>query len=59
MPIDGGDAEKMIAKFAQAGISHDQLAADLQREGVESFVKAWNEMLCSIRSKSVTLKAAG
>jgi transaldolase len=59
LPADGGDAQKMIAKFAQAGIDHDRLAADLQREGTESFVKAWNELLDSIRSKSATFKAAG
>ncbi len=59
MPADGGDAEKAIAKFAKAGIDHDQLAADLQREGAESFVKAWKELLGSIASKNVTLKAAG
>ena len=59
MPADGGDAEKMISKFAQAGIDHDQLATDLQREGTESFVKAWNDLLSSIASKNVLLKAAG
>jgi transaldolase len=59
MHADGGDAEEMIARFAQAGIKCDQLAADLQREGAESFIKAWNEMLGSIRSKSLTLKATG
>ena len=59
LPHDGGDAEKMIAKFTQAGIDHDRLAADLQREGAESFVKAWKELLDSIRSKSATFKAAG
>ena len=59
LPADGGDAQKMIAKFAQAGIDHDRLAADLQREGTESFVKAWKELLDSIRSKSATFKAAG
>jgi transaldolase len=59
LPVDGGDAEKVIAKFAKAGIDHDQLAADLQREGAESFVKSWNELLDSIESKNVTLKAAG
>ncbi len=57
MPADGGDAEKTIAKFAKAGFDHDQLAADLQREGTESFVKAWNELLSSIASKNVLLKA--
>ena len=49
----------MIAKFGQAGIDYDQLAADLQREGTESFVKSWNELLGSIASKDVPLKAAG
>jgi transaldolase len=59
MPVDGGNAEKMIAKFGQAGIDHDQLAANLQREGAESFVKSWNELLGSIASKNVKLKATG
>ena len=59
LPVDGGDAEKMIAEFGQAGIDYEQLAADLQREGTESFVKSWNELLGSIASKKVTLKAAG
>lgn len=59
LPVDGGDAEKVIANYAQAGIDHDQLAADLQREGTESFVKSWDELLDSIESKNVTLKAAG
>jgi transaldolase len=59
MPLDGGNAEKMIAKFGKAGVDHDHLAADLQREGAESFVKSWNELLGSIASKNVTLKATG
>ena len=59
LPVDGGDAEKMIAKFCQAGIDHDQLAADLQREGTESFVKAWKELLGTIASKGAAFKAAG
>jgi transketolase len=59
LAVDGGDADKMIAKFGQAGIDYDQLAADLQREGTESFVKSWKELLGSIASKDVPLKAAG
>jgi transaldolase len=58
MPADGGEAETMLARFTQAGINHDQLAADLQREGAESFVESWNELLTSIRSKS-ELKVVG
>ncbi len=58
MPVDGWDAEATLAEFAQAGINHDQLAADLQHEGTESFVKSWTELLASIGSE-VRLKAAG
>jgi transaldolase len=59
LPFDGGDAEKVIAAFAKAGIDDDELAADLQREGAESFVKSWKDLLDRIGSKSATLKVAG
>ena len=59
MPVDGGDAENMIARFAQAGIDHDRLAANLQNEGAESFVQSWKDLLASIGSKSAAVKAAG
>jgi transaldolase len=59
MPFDGGDAEKMVARFAQAGVNRDGLAAGLQTEGTESFAKSWQELLDSIGSKSVAFKAAG
>jgi len=49
----------MIVKFAQAGVDHDRLAADLQREGTESFVKSWKELLDSIGSKSTKFRVAG
>lgn len=58
LPIDGGDAEEVIAKFVACGIDDQQLAADLQREGAESFVKAWKDLIDRIDSKSATLKAA-
>ncbi len=57
--LDGGDAEKVIAAFAKAGIDDDQLAADLQREGAESFVKSWKDLLDRIGSKHTALKAGG
>ena len=59
LPFDGGDAEKVIAAFAKAGIDDDELAADLQREGAESFVKSWKDLLDRIRSKHAALKAGG
>ncbi len=57
MPANGGDAEKMITKFRNAGIDYHQLAADPQREGTQSFVKSWDELLSAVASKNVTLKA--
>ena len=58
MSIDGGDTEEVIAKFKAAGINDGQLAADLQREGAESFVKSWQDLLDCVASKSVALQAA-
>src|SRR5439155_3761056 len=43
LPADGGDAEEALAQFVQSGIDLDELAARLQAEGAESFVKSWEE----------------
>lgn len=55
---DGGDCEEVLAKFAQAGIDIDALAATLQSEGAKSFANSWNELMSVISSKSAMLKAA-
>ncbi|MFI5167993.1 MAG: transaldolase [Thermoanaerobaculales bacterium] len=59
LPVDGGDCEEVLARFAKAGIDTDALAAQLQEEGASSFVKSWNELLQCIASKSEVLKKAG
>ncbi len=53
---DGG--EEVIRRFAAAGVEVDALAARLQDEGAQSFVKSWNELLAVIDSKCVSLKKA-
>ena len=58
LPVDGGNAEMVIAAFAKAGIDDDKLAADLQRDGAASFVASWKDLLNCIESKVTTLKAA-
>lgn len=58
MRRDGGDAEEVLARFARAGVDVDALAARLQSEGAQSFVKSWRELLESISEKSSALKAA-
>jgi transaldolase len=58
MRPDGEDAEKMLARFAAAGIDVAALAKQLQLEGAQSFVKSWKELMQSLLDKSKTLAAA-
>jgi transaldolase len=58
LPVDGGDAETVLAEYRKAGIDIDQLAAQLQKEGAESFDKSWNELMQCLTEKSDTLKKA-
>ena len=58
LPADGGDADKELARFADAQIDVDALARELQDDGAKSFVKSWNELMGVIGSKSETLKRA-
>jgi len=58
MPRDGGDAEKVLAEFAREGVNDAKLAADLQREGTQSFDKSWNSLLARIAEKSAALKGS-
>jgi len=58
MRLDGGDAEAVIAQFANAGIDIDALAASLQKEGGESFAKSWSDLMAQIAAKSQGLSKA-
>ena len=58
MPRDGGDAEQVLAQFAQAGVDDSALAEQLQREGAEAFDKSWNDLMDCLRSKTEQLKKA-
>jgi transaldolase len=55
LSFDGGDAEEMIASFVQAGVDVAELAAQLQREGKQSFAKSWYDLMECIVSKSTAL----
>jgi transaldolase len=59
IPADGGDADDVLGEFQSAGVDTDELAARLQREGAEAFVKSWKDLLESIESESRRLAAAG
>jgi len=56
MATDGGDCERVLGEFANAGVDVDALAARLQDEAAKLFVKSWNELMAVIASKSAALK---
>ena len=58
LAADGGDAESVIAEFGRAGVDVAALAADLQQEGAEAFVKSWKGLLDCIAAKSEALTAS-
>jgi len=58
LPIDGGNSEEELARFADAKIDVHALSRQLQDEGAKSFVKSWNDLLGVISSKSALLKRA-
>lgn len=52
LPADGGDADAMLARFTEAGVDLGEVAARLQRDGAESFVNAWNELMDRIAQQT-------
>lgn len=59
LPADGGDAEAVLARFAEEGIDIDALAAKLQSDGAAAFVTSWDELLAGIASKASELSKVG
>ena len=56
MRADGGNCEEVLKQFAEAGVDVHALAQRLQKDGADSFVKSWNELMGVIASKSAALK---
>ncbi len=52
-----GDAERVMADLAAIGIDYDDVIAVLEQEGVEKFVKSWNELLDTVSEQMETAKA--
>jgi transaldolase len=53
------DGEATLARFEQAGIDIDALAAQLQRDGAQAFVASWEKLMRRIDDKSKALVDAG
>jgi transaldolase len=58
LPVDGGDAESVLAEFRRQGIDDAALAERLQREGADAFAKSWHALLARIAEKSAQLAEA-
>ena len=58
LPADGGDAEETLARIGRAGVDVGALAATLQTEGAESFVKSWDDLLARISAKYSEVRSA-
>ena len=55
MPADGGDADKVLARFAKEGVDTAALAARLQSDAAKSFVAAWGDLMSRIEAQSASL----
>jgi transaldolase len=58
LPDDGGDADRTLDRFTQAGIDLDALALRLQQEGAAAFRVSWTRLLDCIARKRRLLAAA-
>ncbi len=52
LPADGGLAEAVIAEFVREGIDDTALAAELQRQGADSFTRSWRELMMRLGAKA-------
>jgi transaldolase len=59
MPVDGGDAEDVLRRFAKAGVDVAALGTKLQSEGAQSFDESWNKLMRSLALKGGASTPAG
>jgi len=55
LPADGGDADELLKRFADAGVDTEALAAQLQRDGAKSFVSAWHDLIDRIEAQAASV----
>jgi len=59
LPLQALDCDQMLTEFAQAGIDVDAVAAQLQEDGAEAFVKSWLSLMDCISSRAQALEQVG
>jgi len=55
LPRGGGDGTAALSAFEEIGIGISALAAQLQNEGADAFIKSWRDLLSAIDAKSKVL----
>jgi transaldolase len=58
IPLDGGDAEAVLAQCRRLGLDDTALAARLQREGADAFATSWRTLLQGLATKTEALTQA-
>ncbi len=57
LPPDGGDSAATLKEFEDAGVDLAALAARLQSEGADGFVKSWEDLMAHIDEQTASLVA--
>jgi transaldolase len=52
MATDGGNCNATLRQISAAGIDIDLLAETLQRDGAQSFVDSWKQLLQRVAEKA-------
>jgi transaldolase len=52
------EAEELLAKLAEAGVSYEDVVQTLEAEGVQKFSDSFDQIVESVRAKRGTLAAA-
>ncbi|GAA3352965.1 transaldolase [Streptomyces antimycoticus] len=55
LPADGDGCDAVLARFADAGVDVNALAAKLQSDGAASFAASWNDLLACISAQREVL----
>lgn len=54
LPVDGGDAEAVLAALGAAGVDVEALGRRLQDDGASAFVASWEQLLACIAAKAAS-----
>ena len=57
LTADGGNSSHILSEISKSGVNLEELGATLQKEGADSFVASWKDLMAIIDSKSASFTA--